>query len=269
MVRPLLMGAVAYDPKVVAIWDGIKQFVSEAGPGMDYVLFSNYDAQVDALLSGFIDIAWNTNLAYVRAHRRTQGRCRAIAMRDTDVNFSSILVVGARTDIRSLSDLRGKTLALGSRDSGHAAILPLYYLQREGLDFRRDMKLLRFDLDVGKHGDTGNSEAAVLAAVVSGEADAGAVGDPFWARALEDRSVDPAMVRALWSTPTYHHCNFTVLERHDGNSVRAWAEALLKMDYNNPVHRPLMDMEGLKRWVPAGTEGYRSLFEAVEEQQIA
>ena len=49
----------------------IREYLQEAGPGMDYVLFSNYEAQVDALISGFIDIAWNTNLAYVRTHRRT------------------------------------------------------------------------------------------------------------------------------------------------------------------------------------------------------
>ena len=268
MSNRLLLGAVAYDPKVVAIWDGIKQYVNGTGPEMDYVLFSNYEAQVDALLEGFIDIAWNTNLAYVRTYKRAEGHCRAVAMRDTDVNFSSVLLVGGRTGIKSLGDLRGRTLALGSRDSGHAAILPLYYLKREGIDFRKDGRLLRFDLDVGKHGDTGNSEAAVLEAVISGEADAGAVGDPFWARALEERSFSPEKARAVWSTPTYHHCNFTVLRGIDDARIGMWVDALLKMDYNNPVQRPLMDMEGLKRWVPAGTDGYRTLFEAVEEQGI-
>ena len=74
--EPLVMGAVAYDPKVVPIWDGIREYVNQAGAAMDYVLFSNYEAQVDALLEGFIDIAWNTNLAYVRTYNRTNGRCR-------------------------------------------------------------------------------------------------------------------------------------------------------------------------------------------------
>ena len=36
------------------------------------------------------------------------------------------------------------------------------------------------------------------------------------------------------------------------------------MDYNNPAHRPIMDMEGLKRWVPPSMDGYQALFEAVE-----
>jgi len=189
-------------------------------------------------------------------------------MRDTDVNYSSVIVVRTDAGIESTADLRGRTFAVGSRDSGHAAILPLYFLKRQDVDPQRDLKLLRFDLDVGKHGDTGASESAVLNAVASGQAEAGAVGDPFWAKALEDRVIDGDRVRLLWTTPTYHHCNFTALESIDSARTEPWVEALLRMDYNNPQHRHLLDLEGLKRWLPATTEGYRTLFEAVEEQGI-
>lgn len=268
MPKSLRLGAVAYDPKVVPIWDGIRDYINQTGPAMDYVLFSNYEAQVDALIEGFIDIAWNTNLAYVRTHRRTNGQCRALAMRDTDVDYSSVIICRANTGIHALENLRGRVLALGSRDSGHAAILPLYYLKREGLDWRSDFTPRRYDLDVGKHGDTGASESAVLAAVASGEADAGAVGDPFWARVLEERQVDQERVQLLWTTPTYHHCNFTVMNSLDESITAPWVDTLLKMDYNNPQHRPLLDLEGLKQWLPAQTQGYQTLFEAVEEQGI-
>ena len=47
---------------------------------------------------------------------------------------------------------------------------------REGRDYRT----LRFDSDVGKHGDTGTSEVEVVRAVLDGRADAGAIGSPFW-----------------------------------------------------------------------------------------
>lgn len=268
MARSLRLGAVAYDAKVVPIWDGIRSYINDQGPGMEYVLFSNYEAQVDALLEGFIDIAWNTNLAYVRTFRRSRGRCRALAMRDTDVDFSSVILTRPGSGVKSLPDLCDRMLALGSRDSAHAAILPLYYLAREGLDWRRDFQVRRFDLDVGKHGDTGNSEAAVLDAVASGETEAGAVGDAFWARALEERAVNREKAQALWTTPSYHHCNFTALDSLDEARTKPWVEALLRMDYNNPAHRPILDMEGLKQWVPGRTQGYRTLFEAIDEQGI-
>jgi len=40
------------------------------------------------------------------------------------------------------------------------------------------------------------------------------------------------------------------------------------MDYNDPEHRRIMDMEGLKRWVRPDLEGYKALFEAVEELKL-
>ena len=58
-------------------------------------------------------------------------------------------------------DLEGKRLAVGSRDSTQARILPLHYLRASGVNLKK-VKLLAFDTDVGKHGDTGTSELAVL-----------------------------------------------------------------------------------------------------------
>src|SRR5690242_17297859 len=210
MVQPIRMGAVAYAPPVVPIWEGMREFFAEVGPPLDYVLSSNYDRQVEALLSGQIDIAWNTNLAWVKVHRYTRGKCRALAMRDVDANFTTVFVARADSGIKSLADVRGKRLALGSADSVQAAILPVHYLAKAGVDADRDCKLLRFDLDVGKHGDTGTSELEVLRALRDNQADVGAIGDATWAKQLAEGRVDPGQVCSVWTSPGYCHCNFTV-----------------------------------------------------------
>src|SRR5688572_10148576 len=89
----ILLGAVAYDAKVVTIWEGIRaHFQSERVP-MDFALFSNYERQVDALLRGFIDVAWNTPLAHVRVRKQTEGRSLSLGMRDSDRDFKSKLLV--------------------------------------------------------------------------------------------------------------------------------------------------------------------------------
>jgi phosphonate transport system substrate-binding protein len=105
---------------------------------------------------------------------------------------------------------------------------------------------------------------AVLDAVTKGEADAGAVGDQYWARVLSEGGVDRSKVKAIWTSPPYCHCNFTVLESRYGKDLDDWTAALLEMEYNNPSHRIIMDMEGLKRWVRPELDGYKPLFEAVE-----
>jgi ABC-type phosphate/phosphonate transport system substrate-binding protein len=232
MSNVITVGVVAYDPKVVTIWDGIKEYFSAKGIATDFVLFSNYDAQVDALLAGWIDIAWNTNLAYVKVHRRTEGRCGVLAMRDTDVGFTTTILAGRTTGIQSIDNLKGKRFALGSRDSVQAAILPLYFLTQHGIDPAKDLDLIRFDLDVGKHGDTGTSEVEVLKAVAgAGGADAGAVGDQYWVRALSENLAESSKVRPIWTSPGYCHCNFTVRSKDDEQKFARWTETLLSMDY--------------------------------------
>jgi phosphonate transport system substrate-binding protein len=272
MNRLITIGAVAYDQRVVPIWEGMRDYFRAAGPEIDYILFSNYDRQVEALLERRIDIAWNTNLAWVKVQRRTKGASRALAMRDVDANFTTVFVARADSGIRALPDLRGKRLALGSADSVQAAILPVHYLQQAGLDNPHDCTLLRFDLDVGKHGDTGTSELEVLRAVANGEADAGALGESTWLREVQAGRMDSARILPFWTSPAYCHCNFSVLAEFPEDLGRRWTQSLIAMPYEDPCWRPLMDMEGLKRWIaptPAVMEGYRVVFDAVARQGLA
>jgi len=271
MDKPLLIGAVAYDPRVVPIWEGMREYYREAGLPIDYVLYSNYDRQVEALLAGQIDMAWNTNLAWVKVWHRTGGTCRALAMRDVDADFKTIFVARTDSGVRSLADVAGKRLALGSADSGQAAILPRHFLREAGVDAERECVLLRFDLDVGKHGDTGTSELEVLRALRDGESDAGAMGDTTWIKQVAEGRVDTRQMAAVWTSPGYCHCNFTVLEGFPEYLAQRWTEILLAMSYDDPRYRELMDLEGLKRWLratPDIMEGYRGLFRAVEEQGL-
>jgi ABC-type phosphate/phosphonate transport system substrate-binding protein len=265
--NPIVIGAVAYSPKVVPIWDGMRDYFREAGAPIDYVLYSNYDRQVQALLARQIDIAWNTNLAWIKVHYLTNGACRALAMRDVDARFTTVVVARTDSGVQSLADLRGKRLALGSADSVQAAILPAHYVHLAGIEPGKDCQLVRFDLDVGKHGDTGTSELEVLAALREGRADAGALAESCWDRQVAEGKVDATRLRNIWTSPGYCHCNFTALSAFSTDLGERWTEALLGMNYENPRWRELMDMEGLKRWIRADAavlEGYDVLFAAVE-----
>ena len=259
------VGAVAYDPKVVTIWEAMRQYFREAGVPTDYVLFSSYEAQIEALFDRHIDMAWNTNVAYVRCQARADGRCQVLAMRNTDVDFTTRLLARRGSGINGFQDLRGKRMALGSADSAQAAILPLYYLRESELDPDRDLSIVRFDLDLGKHGDTGTSELEVLRALHDGTADAGAIGHVTWLREIELAHVNTDLVRSVWTSPPYCHCNFTALPDFDLAIGRRWTEALLKMEYNDPKWRRLMELEGLTEWVPARKEGYEILAAALSE----
>ncbi len=267
MDRPLIIGSVAYSPNIVTIWEGMRDYFADTAAEMDFVLFSNYGRQVDALLDGSIDLAWNTNLAWVRTHAQTDGACRALAMRDTDTVFQTVFVARAGTNLTGLDDLRGRRLALGSRDSAQAAILPVYFLEHAGPG-ADTVELVRIDSDVGKHGDTGRSELDALRAVSDEQADAAAIGINTW-EAIGRDELMPGAFEAFWESPTYSHCNFTALPTVPDERTDPWLQLLLAMDWDNPEHRPILEMEGLRKWVRPQLDGYDSLFEAVTEQRIA
>jgi phosphonate transport system substrate-binding protein len=112
----ILLGAVAYDPKVVPIWEGIRTHFVEQGVPMDFALYSNYERQVEALLAGHVDVAWNTPLAHVRVQRRTDGRSLSLGMRDSDRDFHAKIVVRKDAGIRSrISRARRSRSARGTR----------------------------------------------------------------------------------------------------------------------------------------------------------
>lgn len=273
MSTTIWVGAVAYHPKVVTIWEGMRRyFHEEAHLPVEIVLFQSYEAQVLALLASpneavpRIDIAWNTNLAYLQADDWSGHACRAVAMRDTDLGWMTKIVAVTGGPISTVGDLKGRTLALGSRDSGHAAILPVHFLEqlgmREGIDFRT----LRFDSDVGKHGDTGTSEVEVIRAVLDGRADAGAIGSPFWDTVQKERLMPEGALREVWSSTAYNHCMFTARPGFDREQEHRFVEALLGMSYDNPVHRPILEAEGLQRWLKPHLDGYAALRQAAAQQ---
>ncbi|MDR2033298.1 MAG: PhnD/SsuA/transferrin family substrate-binding protein [Helicobacteraceae bacterium] len=266
-MKTLIIGAVAYDPKVTLIWDIIRDYFNDRGVRLDYVLFSNYEFQVEALCNGFIDIAWNTNVAWLQTLNAVGGKAKAIVMRDTDANFTSKLIVKSDSPIKTLSDLNGKTVALGSADSAQAAILPKYYMDQAGVAFKE----LRFNSDVGKHGDTGKSETDVLQAVRSGKADAGAVGCSRWINMLSNGEFAEGEIEAFWTSPEYCHCNFTILESADPLLAERFSDTLLGMDPNDPTIKKMMAMEGLNRWLKVSPEllkGYDNLSAAMKHYDL-
>ena len=268
MISAIRVGAVIYDPKVTVIWDIIKDFFGEQSVPMDCVFYTNYELMVEALLTGHIHIAWNSPLAWIDALRRSGGACRAIAMRDTDRDRVTHIIARRGGGIENVADLRGKTLATGAKDSPQATLLPIHLLHEHGLEPVRDFTVRRHDLMVGKHGDHVGGELEALKSLIVGESEAAAVLDLNWERWAQDGTASPNDLQVLASTGPFDHCNFTVLEAFPREDEERWLEALYKMSYDNPLHREMMDMEGLKAWLPGRTSGYRDLTAAVEEQHF-
>jgi ABC-type phosphate/phosphonate transport system substrate-binding protein len=264
-MEPIQLGAVAYDAKVVVIWDIIREYFDDQGCPLDYTLYTNYERLIDSLRSGQIEIAWNSPLAWLDQVRRVGAGCRAIAMRDTDQDRCSHILVRADSGIDSIDGLRGKTVGFGAKDSPQATLIPGWLLLRNGLVEGADYSARRFDVLVGKHGDHIGGERDALEALGRGELDACCALDLNWQLWSSDGTADADQVKVLATTDKFDHCVFGVREDFDLNRQGAFLECLHSMSYANPDHREMMDMEGLKEWKPGRVSGFGALSEAVEE----
>ena len=267
----LLLGAVAYDPKVVTIWEGFKAFFIRNGLPFDYVLYSNYERQVESHLAGHFHVAWNSPLAWVRAERLAKARgdeVKAIAMRDTDCDLTSLIVVRNDSSIKSIADLKGKAVAVGAVDSPQATLIPLSYLRSEGLTPGIDFEIRYNDLLGGKHGDHIGGEREAARMLMSGNADAACMIDGNHLLFINEGTLAAGTTRVLAQTGSYDHCNFTVTPQAPRELIERFRSLLLGMSYDDPEVRPLMDMEGLKQWREGRTEGYRALEVAVDESEF-
>jgi ABC-type phosphate/phosphonate transport system substrate-binding protein len=268
MARRLVIGAVMYDPKVSVIWEIIRDFFDQQGVATDLRFYSTYEQQVTELVEGRIDIAWNSPLAWLDSQRRTGRSCRAIAMRDTDRDRVSHLIARVDGPVGAVADLAGRTLAAGATDSPQANLIPRGVLRSAGLIPGKDVQVRDFDVLPGKHGDHVGGELEAVQSLLGGESDAAALLDLNWNTWTTDGTIDPAAVRIVATTSPFDHCVFTVRGDADPTALSGWTRALFSMRYDNAEHRKMMDLEGLRAWLPGRTSGFGPLAAAVAAEEF-
>jgi phosphonate transport system substrate-binding protein len=268
----LMLGAVAYAPKVVTIWEGFKAYFAERGCAFDYLLYSNYERQVEAQFAGDIAFAWNSPLAWIRADRIARSRGETVlplAMRDSDIDLHSILVVRTGSAVQDLDGLRGTTVGLGAIDSPQATLIPLDHLRHAGgLVAGRDYTARHFDVLGGKHGDHIGGERDAAAALMRDEIDAAWMISGNYRLFANEGTLPAGGTRIVAATGAFDHCNMTVSPGVAQDDIRRFGEILLAMDWNDAQVRPLLELEGLKAWQPGRASGYALLDRAVTEENF-
>jgi ABC-type phosphate/phosphonate transport system substrate-binding protein len=264
----LLMGAVAYDPKVVTIWEGFRAWFAEHGLDFDFVLYSHYERQVEDLVGGRLDAAWNSPLAWLRAQRlaRAQGdRLTPLVMRDTDQDLTSVFVVRADSPYKDLADLKGAIIGVGAVDSPQATLIPLSHLRASGLRPGEDVTIRRFDVGVGLHGDHIGGERDAAQALMAGGVEAACMVDADHLLFTREGTLPPGGTRVIATTRPFDHCNLSIGATLPPERARTFGDLLLSMSYADPAVRRLFDLEGLTAWRPGRTSGYSALEQAIDE----
>jgi ABC-type phosphate/phosphonate transport system substrate-binding protein len=261
----LRLGGAA-SPAYISVFRGLQTHFRRQGLDLDWVLYSDYDALVQAFVKREIDIAWNGPLAYVKIRRQLDEPCRVVAMRDIDVNFTTHFITTPTTGIETLRDLKGKRVALGYRRSVQAGLLAYYLLQQAGLDPQQDLASCTF-CDERQPGAL-SDERDVIERVGKGEYDAGAVCQRTLDVMQANGTPLPDNVRIFWSSPGYSHCCFTAHSDIDPALAEQITQAFVSVTAQDAAGRAILEGESCHAFVPGMLEGWDMLEQAAEREGL-
>jgi phosphonate transport system substrate-binding protein len=209
---------------------------------------------VRALLNREADLVWLNGLSYVQANLRSGNKVALLVQREEDQKARSVFITAAGTGIKKLQDLKGRTLSLGPPASTADNLMP-----RSALLAAK----LRPDADLKPLGLAANAEA-VVAAVVSGKADAGALGLATWERMVADKLVDPAAVKVFFTTPVYTDHTWATLADMPEGSRNAIAGGMLVLEAVKGG-RDILKAQRAHRYTETKDAGYASVRTAAEQ----
>jgi phosphonate transport system substrate-binding protein len=223
----------------------------EIGIPVKFTPVVDYAATVEGLAANKLDMVWYGGLTSVQAARRVKG-ARRIIMRKEDAEFKSHFITRKDKGVHELKDLKGKTFSFGSVSSTSGHLIPRYYLMKAGINPERDFSKFSFS---GAHD-------ATVAWVEVGRVDAGALNFLVWDKLVSTRKVDTGKVVVFWTTPPYVDYVWTVRGGLDKAIVDKISQAFLKLDYQNPEHKKLLDLHRTKGYIPAKDEQWKSVEDA-------
>jgi phosphonate transport system substrate-binding protein len=177
---------------------------------------------------------------------------KRIVMRKEDTEFKSQFITRKDTGIHDLKDLKGKTFSFGNVASTSGHLMPRFYLMKAGINPEKDLSKFSFS---GAHD-------ATAAWVEAGRVDAGALNFLVWDKLIATKKVDTDKVVVFYTTPPFVDYVWTVRAGLDPALVDKISKALLKLKYDNPEDKKLLDLHRTKGYIPAKDEQWKSVEDA-------
>jgi len=226
----------------------IQYLSAKLGMKVEYTPVTDYAAAVETLVNKKVDMAWFGGFTFVQSYVRSGGKTVPLVQRAEDEKFRSVFIT-TDPDIKTLADLKGKTVTFGSQSSTSGHLMPRSFLMEAGLDPDKDFKRVAFS---GAHD-------ATIAAVASGKVQAGALNISVWDKFVADKKVDTSKVRAFYTTPTYYDYNWTVHADMPAALQKKIVDAMTSLSPDTPEGAAILKLQRASQFVPTKVENYKGI----------
>ncbi len=220
----------------------------KTGMKVEFTPVTDYAASVEGLVNNKLDMVWFGGFTFVQAKVRSKGQVTPLVQRMEDEKFRSVFIT-TDANLKTLADLKGKTLSFGSESSTSGHLMPRSYLLAAKINPDTDLKRIAFS---GAHD-------ATVAAVAGGKVDAGALNISVWEKLVAEKKVDPAAVRVFYTTPGYYDYNWTVRSDMNPALKKKIADAFLALDKSTPEGKEILELQRATKFVPTKVENYGAI----------
>jgi phosphonate transport system substrate-binding protein len=226
----------------------VKYLENRLGMKVEFTPVTDYAASVEALANKQVDMAWFGGFTFVQAKVRSGGKAVPLVQRAEDETFKSVFIT---TDpaIRTLADLKGKSMSFGSQSSTSGHLMPRSYLLEAKIDPDKDFRRVAYS---GAHD-------ATIVAVAAGKVDAGALNISVWDKFVLEKKVDTSKVRVFYTTPSYYDYNWTVHADMPAATKDKLAKAFLDLSPATPEGKAILDLQRATRFVPTSADNYKGI----------
>lgn len=224
--------------EVEAQYQPLEDYLAEEiGREVEVSVPATYNAVVEALVSGELDMAYFGGLTYVQARQRAD-----VTPLVTEVNpytgttkYHSLIIAPTDSDITEVEDIEGRDFAFGSVSSTSGSLYPSIMLNKAGIDYRTDL---------GEFTYTGGHDTTAQA-VANGRVDAGGLEDRIFYDLRDEGVIDENAVRIVAESEPIEGYPWVVRDDLSEENNEALANAYLDME--DPELLDLMRAEGYER----------------------
>jgi phosphonate transport system substrate-binding protein len=221
--------------------------------GLDIVQIfpEDFDDHMKKVGSGEIDISFSNPFVYIKIAKQYGARAfaRIIEKEGKDM-FRGEICVLKDSPMQTLVDLKGKRIMAVSQDSAGGYLFQKGMLVEAGIDPGEEMTI---DYASG----AGNQEMAFLA-MYSGDYDACFVREGTRTEVMKDRA-DISKVRVLAYTPWYPGWVYAGRKDLDPSILDKIKSAMLKLDFNNPEDRGILEKAKFVKIVSSEDKDFESI----------
>lgn len=226
----------------------VKYLEQQLGLTVEFTPVSDYAAAVEALVNKQVDMAWYGGFTFVQANIRSGGKVIPLVQREEDEKFRSVFIT-SDPEIKTLADLKGKTVSFGSQSSTSGHLMPRSVLLQANIDPDKDFKRVAYS---GAHD-------ATIAAVAAGKVDAGALNISVWDKFVADKKVDTSKVKVIFTTQPYFDYNWTVHADMPVAQRDKLTKAFLSLSAAAPEGKEVLDLQRATRFVPTKADNYKGI----------